>query len=67
VHTALTEKGAQVLADAPPLFNKTFRKGFAELTPAEQEKIVQAFETVADLLDPEQIALKTDGDLAELT
>jgi DNA-binding MarR family transcriptional regulator len=65
VHTALTEKGAQVLADAPPLFNKTFRKGFADLPPTEQEKIVQAFETVADLLDPEQVALKGD-DLAGL-
>ena len=65
VHTALTENGAQVLADAPPLFNKTFRKGFADLSVAEQQKIVQAFETVADLLDPEQVAL-TGEDLVEI-
>ncbi|MFC3132427.1 MarR family winged helix-turn-helix transcriptional regulator [Microbaculum marinum] len=66
VHTALTEKSAQVFAAAPPLFNKAFRKGFAELTAAEQEKIVQAFEAAADLIDPEQVALHTDDDMAEI-
>ncbi|MEJ8570217.1 MarR family transcriptional regulator [Microbaculum marinum] len=66
VHTALTEKGAQVLSDAPPLFNKAFRKGFAELSAAEQETIVAAFEAVADLIDPEQVALHTGDDMAEI-
>jgi len=51
VHTALTERGAQILRDAPPLFDWMFSKSFANLSQADQHKIIEAFRTVADLLD----------------
>jgi DNA-binding MarR family transcriptional regulator len=52
VHTTLTEKGAEILTDAPPLFDWAFSRGFADLSEAEQHKILKALATVADLLDP---------------
>jgi len=56
VHTRLTDEGARILAAAPPLFPDHFVRGFAALPETEQARVVQAFRTVADLLDPEQIA-----------
>lgn len=52
VHTTLTEKGAQVLQGAPPVFDWLFSKAFDELPAAERQKIIEAFRTVADLLEP---------------
>lgn len=52
VHTALTEEGARILADAPSLFGEAFSSRFDRLSPAQQQRIVAAFTTVADLLDP---------------
>lgn len=52
VHTALTEEGARILADAPSLFDEAFSSRFDRLSPAQQQRIVGAFTTVADLLDP---------------
>jgi DNA-binding MarR family transcriptional regulator len=51
VHTALTPDGARILAAAPPLFSEAFSKRFEQLPRARQREIVDAFETVADLLD----------------
>lgn len=52
VHTTLTDKGAQVLQGAPPVFDWLFSKAFDELPAAERQKIIEAFRTVADLLEP---------------
>ena len=51
VHTALTEEGARILAGAPPFFGEGFSKRFASLSGAEQDNLLDAFRTVADLLD----------------
>lgn len=64
VHTALTREGSHVLTEAPPLFNKEFRKGFAKLSAAEQGKIVEAFGAVADLLDSNQLDMEPGRDFA---
>lgn len=52
VHTALTETGARILAEAPSLFDEAFGARFGELSPAQQRRIAGAFATVADLLEP---------------
>ncbi len=65
VHTTLTEKGAQVLLNAPPLFDWAFSKGFADLSAADQCKIIEAFGTVADLLDPGEMHAELSADYAE--
>lgn len=52
VHTELTETGANTLREAPPLFDWTFGQRFARLPAAERRMILEAFATVADLLDP---------------
>lgn len=51
VHTQLTETGARMLHDAPPLFDWAFGQSFAGLPDEERLKILEAFATVADLLD----------------
>ena len=65
VHTALTEKGARTVSTAPPLFSEAFSEGFARLSPADQRKVIEAFGTVADLLDPsgtaEEAGYEVDG------
>jgi DNA-binding MarR family transcriptional regulator len=65
VHTLLTEKGAQILIDAPPLFDWAFNRGFADLSEADQRKILEAFATVADLLDPGEVRPGLSADYAE--
>jgi len=52
VHTQLTKTGARMLHSAPPLFDWAFGESFAGLPEAERIKIVEAFATVANLLDP---------------
>lgn len=51
VNTRLTELGESVLSDAPALFPERFVTGFDALSGREQRKIVEAFRTVATLLD----------------
>lgn len=51
VHTQLTKTGARMLHSAPPLFDWAFGESLAGLSEAERTKIVEAFATVADLLD----------------
>lgn len=53
VHTTLTETGVKTLSDAPPLFSAHFSAGFADLSATDQKKVVEAFATVAGLLDPD--------------
>ncbi len=65
VHTTLTEKGVQILFDAPPVFDWAFSKGFADLSEADQRKIIEAFGTVADLLDASELHPELNADYAE--
>ncbi len=65
VHTSLTEKGVQILLDAPPVFDWGFSNGFADLSQADQRKIIEAFATVADLLDPSELHSGLNADYAE--
>jgi DNA-binding MarR family transcriptional regulator len=65
VHTTLTEKGAQILFNAPPLFDWAFSKGFADLSDADQRKIIEAFATVAGLLDPSELSAELSAAYAE--
>ncbi len=65
VHTTLTEKGALVLHTAPPIFDWAFSRGFADLSEADQHKIIEAFGTVADLLDPTHLQAQIGADYAE--
>jgi DNA-binding MarR family transcriptional regulator len=65
VHTTLTERGVQILFDAPPVFDWAFSKGFADLSQADQRKIIEAFGTVADLLDPTDLHSELNTDYAE--
>lgn len=53
VHTALTERGAAVLASAPYMMDARFMSGFAALPEQERRAIAGAFAMVADLLDAE--------------
>jgi len=62
VHTALTDRGTQILRDAPPVFDWVFSKGFAELSDADRCKIIEAFQTVADLLDASHLPLDLGSD-----
>jgi DNA-binding MarR family transcriptional regulator len=66
VHTTLTERGVQILFDAPPVFDWAFSKGFADLSQADQRKIIEAFGTVADLLDPTHLQAEIGADYAEV-
>ena len=66
VHTTLTDKGALVLHTAPPVFNWVFSKGFADLSEADQRKIIEAFTTVADLLDPADLSGDIGAALVEV-
>lgn len=52
VHTALTERGMEIVRNGPPLVDWIFAKRLAELSEADQHKITEAFATVANLLDP---------------
>jgi DNA-binding MarR family transcriptional regulator len=65
VHTTLTERGVQILCDAPPVFDWAFSKRFADLSDADQRKIIEAFTTVADLLDPGELRSALNADYAE--
>jgi DNA-binding MarR family transcriptional regulator len=65
VHTTLTDKGAMVLHTAPPVFDWVFSKGFGDLSDADQRKIIEAFTTVADLLDPDILQGDIGADLVE--
>jgi DNA-binding MarR family transcriptional regulator len=66
VHTTLTDKGAQILCGAPPLFDFAFSKGFAGLSEADQGKVIEAFRTVADLLDSTHLHGDLGADYAEV-
>lgn len=55
VHTALTERGAEIVRTAPPLVDWIFAKRLADLPEADQHKITEAFATVANLLDPPRL------------
>ncbi len=65
VHTTLTDKGMQILFDAPPVFDWAFSRRFADLSDADQVKIIEAFATVADLLDPSELQAALNTDYAE--
>ena len=52
VHTALTERGAEILRNAPSLADWIFARSLADLPQADQHKIIEAFATVANILDP---------------
>ena len=56
VHTELTETGRRTLKDAPPLFDWAFADSLAQLPQDERRQIIEAFATVADLLDPGNVA-----------
>ncbi len=62
VHNELTEAGRAMLAQAPPLIHKRFFSGMAALSDTEQRTIIRAFQTVADLLEPDEPA---SGGLAD--
>ncbi|MCT8973455.1 MarR family winged helix-turn-helix transcriptional regulator [Microbaculum marinisediminis] len=64
VHTALTDDGDRILADAPPLFSEGFSRRFAALSRADQDTVVAAFHTVADLLDPGPIDVDVEAEEA---
>jgi hypothetical protein len=63
----LTDKGALVLHTAPPVFDWVFSKGFTDLSEADQRKIIEAFGTVADLLDPTHLKAELGADYAEVS
>ncbi len=52
VHTALTPLGARMLAAAPPLLNDHFTTALRALGIDRRASIVNAFDEVAELLDP---------------
>ncbi len=64
VHTTLTEEGARTVSTAPSLFSEDFSEGFAELSPDDQQKVVEAFGTVAGLLDPGGLAVEPGHGIA---
>ncbi|MEQ8345012.1 MAG: MarR family transcriptional regulator [Sneathiellaceae bacterium] len=51
VLTDLTERGREVLAQAPPLMHDGFLAGFARMDGAAQTRLVAALRTLADLMD----------------
>jgi len=50
VHSRLTARGSEVLAQAPRYLHERFVEGFARLAPARQETILRALEDVAELM-----------------
>lgn len=64
VHTALTDEGAAILANAPSLFDQDFGARFAAMPDGDQRNVLAAFRTVADLLDPAPLGLDPGPDLA---
>jgi DNA-binding MarR family transcriptional regulator len=54
VHNELTREGRAMLASAPPLIHRRFFSGMAGLSEGEQQTIIRAFQTVADLLEPDE-------------
>ena len=49
VHARLTDRGAALLANAPPPMGDAFRIGLMTLPRAERRKLLSAIETVADM------------------
>ncbi len=52
VHSQLTERGARILAAAPPFLDERFAARFAALGEARKAEILRALEEVAELLAP---------------
>lgn len=50
VHSKLTKAGETVLRNAPPLLHDKFVRDFSKLKKAEQAAIVDALETVAEMM-----------------
>ncbi|MCB1738957.1 MAG: MarR family transcriptional regulator [Gammaproteobacteria bacterium] len=51
VHTRVTERGARVLADAPPLLHDEFNRALMALPAGERGGLIEAITRIADMMD----------------
>lgn len=55
VHTRLTETGKRTVRNAPPLLQDKFMTGFGALAPERRREILSALETVARMMEADDL------------